>query len=123
MTPQRAQEILDTARNSEGFGPWVDRIKVTPVENEYVQSAWNKLHGNSNFVDALRAVAEGRVDPFTYYNAGGALGVVGVLLGHHVEEGQYTWLSARNPAFTWVRTADLHATREAAAAAPIARFR
>ncbi len=120
MSPERAQEILDKARTSEGIGPWVDRLDMTPIEVEMVKAAWSKLSGNTTFVDALRAIAESRVDPYSYYNSGSSLGVVGVLPGE--QSGEYTYLSACNPAFTWIRTEDLHTTREAAAASQVARY-
>ena len=48
------------------------------------------------------------------------LGVVGATTAH--EDEGYTLLLGHSRQFSWIRTQDLHATREAAEAAPVAVF-
>lgn len=59
-------------------------------------------------------------DPPRKYYHDEVLGVVGVEPGH--ESGEYTRLSHRTPRHTWIRTADLHETEEAARAAEPAKW-
>lgn len=65
-----------------------------------------------------------RTDPvlYRYYNAGSCLGVIGTIPTH--QDGAYTYLPSHcdiedGP---WIRTEDLHSTRDSAEKAAHARF-
>ncbi|UNO47995.1 hypothetical protein [Alicyclobacillus acidoterrestris] len=55
-----------------------------------------------------------------YYNAGGALGVIGVETAH--TDGDYTFLPDHVMSNPWIRTEDLYDTYEEAKNNPVARF-
>lgn len=59
LTQERVQLILKEAKESEGFGPWVDRIKLTEIEKDELNRAWNLLPGDTNQIDVLNRIANG----------------------------------------------------------------
>lgn len=65
-----------------------------------------------------------RPDPaqYRYYNSGNCLGVIGTIPAR--QEGAYTYLPSHSEGEDgpWIRTEDLHPTREAAEKAAPARF-
>jgi hypothetical protein len=57
--------------------------------------------------------------PLRYYKSEN-LGVVGATTEH--QDGNYTLLRGHTRQYSWIRTSDLHETRAAAEAAPVAVF-
>jgi hypothetical protein len=59
MTPERAQEIIQSAYNTCTCGPWCDQIDKVMKEGERkeVIQVWDTMPGDTCFVDALYYIA------------------------------------------------------------------
>lgn len=59
MTPQRAQEIIEQAREATICGPWSDLLDdvMTQAERVEVKQVWNEMPGYTCFLDALYRIA------------------------------------------------------------------
>lgn len=60
MTPERAQEILQQARDRGAFC-WSDCLDqvMRPGERDEVRKVWDTMPGYTCFVDALNRIANG----------------------------------------------------------------
>lgn len=74
-------------------------------------------NGHYDAADWLRNNLRAR--PLKFYKHE-ALGIVGTRTHH--EDGEYTLLQGHTLKYSWIRTADLHDTREAAEAGAVATF-
>lgn len=61
MTPERAMEIIQQAKDRQHTGPWSDQIRhvITPAERLDVLVVWATMPGDACFVDALNRIARG----------------------------------------------------------------
>lgn len=58
-----------------------------------------------------------------YYNSGNSLGVIGIQSNNiHHQDGEYTFLTGREPDYQWIMSCDLYDTYEEAKNAQPARF-
>lgn len=62
MTPERAKEIIQQARDATTVGPWSDQLRnvMTTDERVEVLKVWRNMPGCFCFVDALNKIARGR---------------------------------------------------------------
>lgn len=59
ITPERAQEIIQSAHDACTCGPWsdwLDRV-MQPGEREEVNQVWETMPGYTCFVDAIYRIA------------------------------------------------------------------
>ena len=80
MTPERAQEILETSHFGE--------VSISAEEKKYVNGVWVRMPGTSCFYDALVRIAKGEAEGIkpmigsvTFYNGNKTLAIVPVYLG------------------------------------------
>jgi hypothetical protein len=61
VSPERAREIIQTARDACTCGPWVDWLDrvMGPGESDEVKAVWETMPGDTCFVDALYRIARG----------------------------------------------------------------
>ena len=62
MTKERANQIIEQARNKAVFGPWCDQLDkvMLPGERAEIMAVWDTMPGHTCFVDALYRIAKGR---------------------------------------------------------------
>lgn len=65
MTPARAKEIIQQARDRAVHGPWADQLDkvMTVAERLDVTLVWCRMPGYTNFVDALYRIESDRIPP------------------------------------------------------------
>jgi len=61
VTPERATEIIQQARERAGHGPWSDQLQhvMTLDERRELLAVWKTMPGHTAFVDVLNRVATG----------------------------------------------------------------
>ena len=61
MTKERAQQIIQAAKDKTVYGPWCDQLDkvMTKAEEAEVNAVWETMPGYTNFVQALFRIANG----------------------------------------------------------------
>lgn len=65
MTPERATEIIATAKESAVGVPWADRLQhiMSIDERRELLAIWKTMPGSTSFIDVLHRVAKGESNP------------------------------------------------------------
>jgi len=64
VSPERAKEIMEKAKERAKYGPWSDQIDkvITPQEKAYFMAVWDSIpNGSSCFMSAFYAVLNNEI--------------------------------------------------------------